>query len=121
MCVGSPGHQILQPIDGDGMSVFKQKSTVPAKFRVCDAYGSSVGTPGVVSSFNLVSVMIGTTSAAITEEIVSTTPYNEFRWSATDQQWIFNLNTKNLSAGKTYIYKITLNDGSAIDFEFGLK
>ncbi len=53
-CYGGPGHTILQPINADGTSVFKQKSTVPAKFRVCDAYGNSIGTPGVVTSFKLV-------------------------------------------------------------------
>jgi hypothetical protein len=52
---------------------------------------------------------------------VSTTPDAAFRWSATDQQWIFNMNSKALSANKTYYYRITLNDGTSIDFHFGLK
>src|SRR5262245_30762238 len=51
ICYGDAGHQILQPINADGSSVFKQKSTVPAKFRVCDANGNPIGTPGVVTSF----------------------------------------------------------------------
>ena len=51
-CSGGAGHQILQPINIDGSSVFKQGSTVPAKFRVCDASGNSLGTPGVVTSSN---------------------------------------------------------------------
>jgi hypothetical protein len=55
------------------------------------------------------------------EAVVSTTPDTAFRWSATDQQWIFNMNTKPLQAGKTYVYQITLNDGSTIDFRFGLR
>ena len=32
LCQGQPGHQVLQPIDGTGTSVFKQKSMVPVKF-----------------------------------------------------------------------------------------
>ena len=119
-CLGSPGHQILQPIDNDGSSVFKQGSTVPAKFRVCDAAGHSIGTPGVVSSFRLVQTTNGTVTV-VDEAVVSTTPDTAFRWSSTDQQWIFNVNTKNLSRNKTYLYRITLNDGSTIDFRFGLK
>jgi hypothetical protein len=121
MCYGAPGHAILQPIDADGDSVFKQKSTVPAKFRVCDANGVSIGTPGVVSSFKLVKIVSGTIVDEVTETVVSTTPDTAFRWSATDQQWIFNINTKNLYAGKTYFYRITLDDGSVIEFSFGLK
>jgi len=121
LCYGAPGHQILQPINADGKSVFKQKSTVPAKFRVCDANDNSIGTPGVVSSFRLIRTVSGTVVDTVNEPVDSTTPYTEFRWSATDQQWIFNISTKNLSANKTYVYLITLNDGSTIDFQFGLK
>jgi hypothetical protein len=120
MCYGGPGHAILQPIDADGDSVFKQKSTVPAKFRVCDANGVSIGTPGVVSEFLIVKI----TNGAITtpnESVDSTTPYTEFRWSASDQQWIFNISTKYYSANKTYYFVIYLNDGSEIPFHFGLK
>ena len=52
-CLGSPGHQVLQPINADESSVLKKGSTVPAKFRVCDIAGNSIGTAGVVTSFAL--------------------------------------------------------------------
>ncbi len=120
-CLTSVGHQVLQPINPDGTSVFKQKSTVPAKFRVCDANGASIGTPGVVSSFKLIQKISGTEVDTVNEPVDSTTPDTVFRWSATDQQWIFNINTKNLSANTTYVYLITLNDGTTIQFQFGLK
>jgi hypothetical protein len=120
MCLGSPGHSILQPINADNTSVFKQKSTVPAKFRVCDAGGHSVGTPGIVTDFRLIQIISGIV-ADVDETVDSTTPDTVFRWSATDQQWIFNINTKPLQVGNTYVYRITLNDGSAIQFQFGLK
>jgi hypothetical protein len=122
-CLGSPGHTILQPINpASGTdSVFKQGSTVPAKFRVCDASGNSIGTAGVATSFKQVKVINGTEATTVNEDVISTTPDTAFRWSATDQQWIFNINTKSLTANKTYVYQITLNDGTTIDFQFGLK
>jgi hypothetical protein len=120
-CLDSPGHSILQPIELSGTSVFKQKSTVPAKFRVCDANGQSIGTANVVTQFRLAQVIAGTTSEAVNEPVDSTTPDTSFRWSATDQQWIFNINTKTHVAGRTYVYLITLNDLSTIQFQFGLK
>ena len=120
-CYGGPGHAILQPINSDGTSVFKQKSTVPAKFRVCDANGISIGTPGVVASFKLVQILSGTSTTVVTEDVESTTPDTAFRWSASDQQWMFNMNTKNSRANQTYVYLITLNDSSTIQFQFGLK
>jgi hypothetical protein len=120
-CLGDYGHQILQPINIDGTSVFKQKSTVPAKFRVCDSGGNSIGTPGVVSSFRLVQTIAGTVTNVVDESVDSTTPDINFRWDPTAQQWIFNMNTKSLTANVTYYYTIALNDGSTITFLFGLK
>jgi hypothetical protein len=119
-CLGGPGHAILQPINIDGNSTFKQGSTVPAKFRVCDAAGNSIGTPGVVSSFNLVKILTGTVSTPVDEAVTSTTPDSSFRWDPTAQQWIFNVSTKPLSAQATYVYEIDLNDGSTITFSYGL-
>jgi hypothetical protein len=121
MCLGSANHAILQPINVDGTSVSKQGSTVPAKFRVCDANGNSIGTPGVVASFRLVATITGTTVETVNEVVDSTTPDTAFRWDATDKQWIYNINTKSLVKNKTYVYLITLNDGSTIQFQFGLK
>lgn len=121
MCLDAPGHEILQPINKDGTSVFKKGSTVPAKFRVCNANGNSVGASGVVSSFKLIQSKSGTVVNAVNEDVTSTTPDTAFRWEPTAQQWIFNINTKNLLASYTYTYRISLNDGTAIDFSFGLK
>jgi uncharacterized repeat protein (TIGR03803 family) len=120
-CNGEAGHAILQPINADGTSIFKQGSTVPAKFRVCDANGVSIGSAGVVSSFKLVQTIAGTGSTTVNEDVSSTTTDTAFRWDATAKQWIFNITTKGLAAGKTYVYNIVLNDGSIIAFRFGLR
>jgi hypothetical protein len=57
----------------------------------------------------------------VNEAVDSTTPSTEFRWSATDQHWIYNISTKTLKAGQTYTYRVTLADGTSFDFKFGLK
>jgi len=125
-CLGSPSHTILQPINPDGTSSWKARNTVPVKFRVCDANGNSIG--GSISAVfdplhTAAPILYATTAGALAvdEVAVSTTPDTIFRWSASDQQWIFNLNTNNLGAGKTYFYRIYLADGSTIQFQFGLK
>ena len=51
----------------------------------------------------------------------STTPDTAFRWSPSDQQWIFNISTKTLSGNKNYLFRVALSDGTFIDFAFGLK
>lgn len=120
-CGGDTGHQILQPIHTDGTSVFKQGQTVPAKVRVCDANGLSIGTSGVVSSFFLTQIVSGTVTTVVQDIVNTNNPDAAFRWDPTDQQWIFNISTANLSADSTYIYTIALNDGTAIQFQFGLR
>lgn len=59
--------------------------------------------------------------ATVDEDVFSTTPDTAFRWDPTAQQWIFNVSTKSLKVGQTYVYRITLNDTSTIDFKFGLR
>lgn len=117
----SIGHVILSPINADGTSVFNQGRTVPAKFSVYDANGISIGTPGVVSSFFLTGIKSGTATATVSDIVGTNNPDTAFRWDPTGQQWIFNITTANLSAGSTYIYSITLNDGSTIVFQYGLR
>jgi len=128
-CLGSAGHTILQPINFTGDSVFpkKQGSTVPAKFRVCDANGNSIGTAGVVTSFSIIQVYNGTAYSTTNETVDSTTPDTAFRWDSTGLQWIYNISAKNLSPGSTYYFRIVLNDDNPalpirpIDFDFGLR
>ncbi len=115
----SPGHQILQPVNVDGTSSFKQGSTVPLKFMVFDSNCNSVGTPGVVTSFTLVNTSVG--APGVNETVTSTTPDTAFRWDPSAQQWIFNLSTKNLPKNTTFFYEIKLNDGTSILFSFALK
>jgi hypothetical protein len=85
-------------VNADGSSLFKQGSTVPAKFRVCDANGNSIGMPDVVTSFRLIKAVSGLDFSPVDKAVVSTTPDTAFRWSAADQ-WIFNINTKSKMRG----------------------
>jgi hypothetical protein len=121
LSMGSASHTILQPINPNGSSIFKWKSSVPAKFRVCDAFGNSIGSPDVVTGFNLVQTVHGTVAQAVNETVDATNGSTAFHWDPTDKQWIFVINTKGLSANVTYFYNVQLNDGSSIQFSFGLK
>jgi len=125
VCDGDYGHQIRSPIAANGTSTFKQGSTIAAKFRVCDALGNSIsaanasGVP-VVASFNLVQIINGTVVQTVDQTAASTTPDMALRWDSTSQQWVFNISTSNLLKGATYIYVISLNDGTSIQFQYGL-
>ena len=75
----------------------------------------------MVADFRLVRVTGGTASPKANGAVDPTIPDAAFRWDPDGQQWILNLSTKGLAAGVTYAYRITLNDGTTIDFQFGLR
>jgi hypothetical protein len=120
LAMGQPTRTALQPINPDGMSVFKQGSTVAVKFRVADANGVSIGTPGVVTDFRLIQVS-SAPSTPINEVVEAKNGDTAFRWSAADQMWIFNIDTKPLQAGITYTYQVSLNDGTSFTIRFSLR
>lgn len=107
-CLGEPGHSVLAPLSPTGVNLAKAGSTIPVKFRVCDALGVSIGDAGVVSGFSG------------TGPTVSTSSFSAFRWDPVAQQWIFNLSTKSMATG-SYTYSIALADGSKIVFGFTLR
>ena len=122
-CSGQNGHVILPPINADGTSVFKQGSTVPVKFTVCDANGNPISDQNAVFAGGYGSVTLINTVRGTVDNINETTytdiPDSAFRWST--NQWIFNMATSNLVKGSTYQFRIALKDGSFIYFTFGMK
>jgi len=125
-CTGQdPGGVILPPIKADGTSVFQHGSTVPVKFKVCDANGNSISDPNAVfasgsGSVTMITNLRGTVDN-INEATYNDIPDSAFHFGSGSGVWIFNLVTSNLSRGSTYYFQINLRDGSAIQFQFGAK
>jgi len=110
---------ILQPINPDGSSIFKLGSTVPVKFQLRDANGAFV--PNAVARISVAKLSGGIFGDDV--EAVSTsaaTTGNLFRYSSDGNQYIFNLNTKPLSAG-TWRITIALDDGTLQYVQISLK
>jgi len=126
-CTGfDPGGVILPPINADGTSVYKRKagSTIPVKFKVCDANGNSISDPNVVfptgqtcGSVTLTSIRRGTVDN-VNENAVTDVPGICFTYSG--DHWQFNMATTNLNAGDTDTFHIILRSGY-IEFTVGLK
>src|SRR5215471_243351 len=117
VCTAGPGGVVLPPLNSDGSSVYPRKggSTIPVKFRVCAASGTSVSNPSAVfasgtSSISMLSAVRGTIDN-VNESGVTDVPDVAFRWDASGQQWIFNMATSNLQSGNTYTFRINLADG----------
>jgi hypothetical protein len=122
------GGVILPPINSDGTSVYKRQggSTIPVKFRVCDAFRNSISNPAAVfagtgGSLTMLSAVRGTITN-INEVDGTDIPDAAFRWDASGQQWIFNMATSNLTSGNTYQFRINLAYSPAsIVFVVGVK
>jgi hypothetical protein len=144
ICIDAPGRLVLQPVNSDGSSVFKKGNSVPVRFRVCDAAGKSIGTAGVVlatsslafhppaasfgcatppTSSNATPLFCKTLApvGAVDEAVVSTASDTSFRWDPSTRQWVFNMATSTLTAGRQLQYYIPLNDGTYIFFVFAVK
>jgi hypothetical protein len=95
-----------QPINNDGSSIFKQGSTVPVKFTLTGASANA----NIVAHIYIAKVtnnIIGTEVEPVST--VQADSGNLFR-SGGGGQWIFNMSTKNLTAG-TYQIRADLGDG----------
>jgi len=98
----------LQPVNVDGSSVFKLKSTIPVKFNLT---GACAGNTNLVADIYFYQV---TNSSGPVNEAVSTSAADTgtvFRYS--NGQYIFNLGTKGLTGG-TWQLGVDLHDGVGI-------
>ena len=119
VCDREPGHAILPPIAADGSSVFRPHRDVPARFRVCDANGVSIGAPGTVQSFRIIEII---TPAGSTAADLPVPPRRErFEFERHEKEWEFRIDVSDLSPGATYVFRILLQDGSNIDFRFSIR
>jgi 6-phosphogluconolactonase (cycloisomerase 2 family) len=119
-CTAGPGHQILAPISTAGTTVFTRATTttIPIQFRVCDAKGAAVSTGAIVTSFKLLQKITGGVTTTINQS-----QNTGFNFITSAQDWMINLSTSNptnLAAGSTYVYQITLNDGTSFTFQFSM-
>jgi uncharacterized repeat protein (TIGR01451 family) len=118
-CTNGPGHQILAPITTNGSATFAKATTptIPVQFRVCDARGASISST-VVSSFTLTAVNGNAASTPAPLGGPFTFVGGTLLNGAGSAGWQFLLSTSNLTVGNTYAYKINLNDGTSISFQF---
>ncbi|MBI5559815.1 MAG: SBBP repeat-containing protein [Deltaproteobacteria bacterium] len=102
---------ILPPINPDGTSVFKLGRTVPVKFRLTDFSGGYISTAAArLYLAKVVDGVVGSEIEAASAGGANTGNY--FRYDTTGNQYIFNLDTKDLSAGEWQL-RISLDDGTS--------
>ncbi len=120
-CLGQPGHMVLPPIRPDGSSIFERESHVEAEFRVCDANGAPVSTPGTVTNFRLTQIISGGVAQSVNLPVLSKDGSPVFQFETHERAWAFDIALSKLPAGSAFAFRVTLNDGSTIDFAFNLR
>jgi len=110
---------VLEPVNSSGSSIFKLGRTVPIKFKLFGESNTPVANAVVMLNLAKISNnVIGTEIEATSTS--QATEGNLFRYDSTENQYIFNLNTKNLSAG-SWVMKIYLDDETVKEVYFSLK
>jgi predicted extracellular nuclease len=106
----SGSNLFLQPINGDGTSIFKLGRTIPVKFALT---GPSAGITNLVAHLTAAKVSNGIEGTFV-EAISNGTADsgNTFRYDPTTQQYVFNMSTSSLSQG-TWALGVDLGDGVA--------
>jgi hypothetical protein len=101
----------LQPINGDGSSVFKAGRVIPVKVEL---EGAANGSP--YTTVTLEVVRLDATSGPVNEPVVSAGAANEgdaFRYDALADQYVYNLSTKGLPSG-TYELVVSVRNGLSV-------
>lgn len=108
-------------IEGKGVGLFKQGSTIPVKFQLFDAAGNPVST--AVAKIRVVQLSNGDPVGGTEVDGLSTsgaTTGNLFRYDPTGQLYIFNLATKSLAVG-TWRIIVNLDDNTSQTVDIGLR
>jgi PKD repeat protein len=112
----------LAPISNADRRLFKRGSTIPLKFRLTDLAGNPA--PGAVAQLTIRYLVSGAPEG---EPQVASTAVgdsgSQFRYSASDDLYIYNLSTKDQRYLNYWYYAadVTLDDGSVYSIEFSLK
>ena len=109
------------PVRADGSGIYKRGRTIPFKFPLYDCDGMVVAdaTP-TISLFFYASGIVGTAVEDV-ESPGAANDGNLYRYDPDAEQYIFNLSTKSLSRGNSYLVRTTLDDGTTHDVVISIR
>jgi hypothetical protein len=111
----------LPPVNQDGSSIFKWKRTIPFKFQLTTCAGVFVASERPrISVFFYTSGVVGSDVEDVGSSGNANTD-NLYRYDPTAKQYIYNLDTKSLAPGNSYLVRTTLDDGSTHDVVMSIR
>jgi hypothetical protein len=91
---------VLQPINADGSSIFREGRTIPVKVELRDDAGALVADADVhLRVFKLSTAVLGTAEEIDPVASGAANTGDLFRYEAVDQQYVYNLRTKDFGPG----------------------
>ena len=110
----------LPPVRPDGSGLYQYSRTIPFKFRLTTCSGVAV--TNAVASIEVIPYSSGLAGTVLTDVgNVKATAGNLYQYDAKGYQYMFNLGTKNLVQGRSYIVRTRISDGSVHDVVISLK
>jgi len=98
----------LQPVNADGTSIFRVGRTVPFKFQLTNCAGGFISNAvATIQIFFFANHVVGSEVEDVTSAGQANTD-NLYRFDPTSNQYIYNLSTKNLTGGASYLVRTTI-------------
>ncbi len=111
----------LPPLRTDVPGVYKRGRTVPVKFQLTNCAGAFVPTAVArLQIFAYANQVIGTPVDDVSSAGNANTD-DLFRYDPQSNQYIYNLGTSILRAGKSYLLRTVLDDGSTYDVVISIR
>jgi len=106
----------------DLSQAFHAGRTIPIKLQLTDANGNNVSSPDVaLTAVRLERVNAdGSTTQVALQDAGNANPNNQFRYDSGLQGYIFNLSTKNLTAGGYHFFWTAGDDPIEKELDFRL-
>jgi hypothetical protein len=111
----------LAPVLADGSGIYQYGRTIPFKFRLTDCAGAAVTT--AVATIEVIPYsdqIVGTVPTDLPANLKASNGI-QYMYDTKGSQYMYNLGTKNLTAGRSYIVRTRISDGSVHDVIISLR
>jgi hypothetical protein len=111
----------LSPVRPDGSGIYQQGRTLPLKFRLTSCAGAIVNTAtATLEVLPYADRIVGTTDVANLSTNKATVG-NAYEYDAKANLYLYNLGTRGLISGKSYLLRTRVSDGSVHDVVISIR
>jgi len=113
------GHEVCPHFDQE--RAYKLNSTIPIRLQLCDASGQNLSSADLVVTATGLVKIDGTAATGVVEDAGNANPDNGFRYAPDLGSYVYNLRTKDLSAGTWELRFTVSGDPATYSVRFDLR